>query len=64
MDELEELNQLISHPKGLQYVDQSLELEVYYSGTAVQATQKATQKFMLLLLLEVQSLFQCRIHHH
>ena len=32
MDELEELNQLISHPEGLQYVDQSLELEVYYGG--------------------------------
>ena len=25
---------------------------------------KASQKFMLLLQLEVQSLFQCRIHHH
>ena len=47
MDELEELNQLISHPEGLQYVDQSLELEVYYSGKGT--TQKASQKFMLLL---------------
>ena len=30
----------------------------------VKETQKASQKFMLLLQLEVQSLFQCRIHHH